>query len=158
MRFTPLLVALPLIFAACSGSEASIDAVDTTAPATTEAPTTQAPTTEAPTTEAPATTEAADSILDDATQDSLADILSEADLDEMEALLATEAGRAAFIDGVVEVAPSMSRDDAGCLLDNLDLSLFVALQGDPTSLTLDQLTPLIDVLSTCNIPLTAFTG
>ena len=49
--------------------------------------------------------------------------------DIVEAMLATEAGRALMVEGMIEEGP-LTADQAVCLLDNLDLETLVVLLND----------------------------
>ena len=72
----------------------------------------------------------------------------------LEALLGSEAGRELLIDGLTENG-ELSRDQAGCLIDNVDVPLLTALANgaDPD---VDLLVELLAVLDTCEISLTDF--
>lgn len=143
-----------LLLAACSGSdEAGVAA--TTEPAVSLESTTT-------TTAAPTTTETAPPEMTvpeemSATQSSLAEQLAGADLEEIEAILATEEGRAAFTETILELAPTLTEEQVGCFLDSFDLALLGTLQSDPSALEPETIISILTVLGECEIPLTAFT-
>ena len=158
----PSLFALALAGSACSSADPEVGTA-ATEPTTTAAPTTHPPTTEAtttqpPTTEAPTSETTALDLASEETQSSLLDRIADADIEEIEAILATDEGRDAFIESVLEIAPGLTRDQAECFLDNFDLALLVEIQTSGQGVTADQLGEILVVLNTCEIPLTAFSG
>jgi len=77
-----------------------------------------------------------------------------ASAEALEALLGSEAGRELLIDGLTENG-ELSRDQAACLIDNVDSPLLTALANgaDPD---VDLLVELLAVLDTCGISFTDF--
>jgi hypothetical protein len=147
-----------LLLAACGGGDEADEAATTERSTTTEATTT----TTAPTTAAPTTTETAPPEVTvpeemSATQSSLAEQLAGADLEEIEAILATDEGRAAFTETILELAPTLTEEQVGCFLDSFDLTLLGTLQSDPSALEPETIISILTVLGECEIPLTAFT-
>lgn len=154
-----LVLATALVASACTG-EADV-VVDTTelpittdAPITTEPATTVPPTTE-PTTTAPApadsTTEPSDagSV---STLPGLGGIIDPETLDEFEEAIKTDEGRDRFIDAVVAAVPALTRDQAGCFLDNVDIQVVVSFTGGGVEdLTAQQVGEIVSVLEVCDI-------
>ena len=84
---------------------------------------------------------------------SLADDL--ATPDGLDAILGSEAGRELFIDGMTE-GGEITREQAECMIDNLDVEMLSALALDPDSVGAAGAADLLDVLAGCGIDITAF--
>jgi len=151
-----------------SSTSITTEVPSTVAPST-QPPSTQPPSTELPPTELPPSSETAASATPTTTDAgqtgtsfslgaTASSLLAATDLDDLEQLLASDSGRQDFIDNVVEALPGLSQDQAGCFLDNLDLGMLAALDGDLASLSSEQISSVLAVMLTCEIPLDALSG
>ena len=150
-----LVLATALIASACTG-EADVVVDTTELPITTDAPITTEPTTTVPpTTTAPApadsTTEPSDAG-GVSTLPVLDGIIDPETLDEFEEAIKTDEGRDRFIDAVVAAVPALTRDQAGCFLDNVDIQVVVSFTGGGVEdLTAQQVGEIVSVLEVCDI-------
>ena len=72
-----------------------------------------------------------------------------------EAILGSEAGRELFITGMIE-GGEITRDQAECMLDNLEPEMLSALATNPDAIDAQSAVDLLDVLAGCGIDITAF--
>lgn len=150
-----LALTIALIAPACSG-EADVVVDTTELPITTDAPITTEPTTTAVPTTEPTTTEPTTAESNDAggaaTLPELDGIIDPETLDEFEEAIKTDEGREGFIDAVVAVVPALTRDQAGCFLDNVDVQVVVSFtDGGVEGLTAQQVGEIVSVLDVCDI-------
>lgn len=74
-----------------------------------------------------------------------------ADAELLEAMLATESGRALLIEGMIEDG-QLSADQAGCLLDNLDMdTLVVLLNEEGADPPPDVIISMLELIDTCDL-------
>lgn len=94
-----------------------------------------------------------DAASDDSTDDALDFTTPEA----LEGILESEAGRELFIDGMTD-GTGLTRDQAECMIDNLDADMLSILATNPDAIGTDGALDLLDVLSACGIDIGALTG
>ena len=94
-----------------------------------------------------------DAASDDSTDDALDFTTPEA----LEGILESEAGRELFIDGMTD-GTGLTRDQAECMIDNLDADMLSILATNPNAIGTDGALDLLDVLSACGIDIGALTG
>ncbi len=90
----------------------------------------------------------------DDTTDSPDDDIQASEAETLEGLLQTDAGRAAFI-GEITAGSDVTEEQAGCLVDNLDADMLVAM-NDLDDINSDGAQAFLALLDTCGIPLSAF--
>ncbi len=84
------------------------------------------------------------------------DALASGDFTAVEALLNSETGRAAFIEGFVSTSPRITPEQAGCFLDSSNIQLLAEMSVDPGNLSDEAVQDFLAALDTCEIPLSAF--
>ena len=92
---------------------------------------------------------------DDTTGDPFLDAIANGDTELLETLLESEAGREQFIDGFTE-GSGLTREQGGCFVDESPIDLLVTLASEPETIEPEVLSQFLEVLDTCNIPLSAF--
>lgn len=112
-----------------------------------------APGLEAPAEEAAPEPEAAEP---DGSQNPFSDALASGDFSAVEALLNSDAGREAFIEGFVSTSPGITPEQAGCFLDNSDIAVLAEMSVDPDNLSAEAVEGFLAALDACDIPLSAF--
>lgn len=85
-----------------------------------------------------------------------AEALASGDFSAIEALLATDVGRDAFIEGFIGNAEGVTAEQGGCFLDNADIAVLAEMSVDPSNLTDESVTAFLEALDACDIPLSAF--
>lgn len=89
------------------------------------------------------------------------DLFSEAiatgDFTAVEEILSTEIGRNAFIEGFIGTSPGVTAEQAGCFLDNTDITVLAEMSVNPADLSDAAVAEFIAGLQACDIPLSAFT-
>jgi len=85
-----------------------------------------------------------------------AEALATGDFTAIEALLATDVGREAFIEGFIGNADGVTPEQGSCFLDNTDISVLAEMSVDPSNLSDDAVTQFLAALDACDIPLSAF--
>ncbi len=109
-----------------------------------------------------------DAVEDDATDDTASDDttdttddtadggddIARSEAETLEALLQTDAGRQAFIDEITR-GSGVTEEQAGCLVDNLDADMLVAM-NDLDDINSPGAQAFLELLDTCDIPLEAF--
>lgn len=85
-----------------------------------------------------------------------AEALATDDFSAVEALLNSDVGRTAFIEGFLGTAPGLTAEQAGCFLDNSNIQVLAEMSVDPDNLSNEAVQGFIAALTTCDIPLSAF--
>ena len=88
--------------------------------------------------------------------DPFEEALATGDFSALEAVLGTEAGRQAFIEGLTGASPNVTAEQAGCFLDNSEMFVLAEMSVDPSNLSEEAETSFLATLETCEIPLSAF--